>query len=135
MANHPFSIRLSGQLASDVEKRVEQDSERPGVMRRDLGRYYEAIERAMPSFTEDEATLLVNALNGTRHADPAGIALLWAEVADDDPALAQRLRRLSYIECAAVVDAVERFWIGPYHQEGPIGPRLREVGLVRDGAS
>jgi hypothetical protein len=129
--SHPFSIRLSGQLASDVEARSDQVPERPSVMRRDLGRFYEALRRSMPPFTEAEATLLVNALNGTRHSDPASIALLWAEVADDDPALADRLRKLSFIECAAIVDAVERFWQGPYHQDGAIASRLREVGLTR----
>lgn len=135
MANHPFSIRLSGQLASDVEVRADTPSEHPGVMRRDLGRYYEAMRRSLPVFIEAEATLLVNVLNGARHADPASIALLWAEIADEDPALAERLRKLSYIECVAIVDTVERFWAGPYHKEGPMGPRLREVGLVKDGAA
>jgi hypothetical protein len=101
------------------------------VAQRDLERYYEALDRALPVLTEDEATMLVNALNGKWHADPVNIALLWAEVADDDPALADRLRKMSFIECVAIVDAVERFWQGPYHQEESIASRLREVGLVR----
>ena len=129
--SHPFSIRLSGQLASDVEQRVDQGPERPSVMRRDLGRYYEALRRALPTFTEAEAELLVADLNNAKHADPVSIVLIWAEVADTDPALAEKLRKLSFIECNAIVDAVERFWQGSYHRDGPIGSRLRKVGLVK----
>lgn len=129
---HPVSFRPKGQVEQDIKARVGGEKSPSSIAETAVCRYYEALRRAMPAFTEAEATLLVNVLNGSRHADPASIALLWAEVADDDASLAQRLRGLSYIECAAVVDAVERFWVGPYHQ---IGPRLREVGLVRDGAS
>jgi hypothetical protein len=49
----------------------------------------------------------------------------------DGEALVERLHSMSYMELLAVVDAVERFWQGSYRQEGPIGPRLREVGLIK----
>lgn len=136
MPNPFISIRPSGQLGIDVGARADQGASLSETARRDLGRYYESLRRSLPSFTEAEAELIVTALNGSRHRDPESIGLLWAEVANvNEEATAfteMMLRNLSYIECAAVVDAVERFWAGPYHKEGPIGPRLREVGLVRD---
>jgi len=138
---HPVSFRPKGQIEQEIRDRSGGEKSPSGILERDLERYYEALRRSLPAFTEEEATLLVRVLNGARHADPASIGYLWAEVADDHSEatlefgksdFSQRLRNLRYIECAAIVDAVERFWLGPYHQEGPIGPRLREVGLVKD---
>lgn len=110
--------------------------------RRDLDRYYNTLVRSLPKFSVEEASLLLDALNGCI-SEPHSVQLLWANIADavqegydkkwevDGPALVERLRKLSYAECMAVTDAVERFWYGPYRQEGPLEPRLREVGLVK----
>ena len=133
--NPLISVRVSQdqEFGTDILSRTEKPADVSQVAKRDLRRYYEGLRRALPTFSEVEATLIVNALNGKRHADPESMSLLWAEVHEDDPILAERMRSLSYIECTAIIDAVERFWLGPYHQEGPIGARLREVGLVKDG--
>jgi hypothetical protein len=94
-----------------------------------IDRYAEMVRREMPALSAAEATILVRSLNGRSFNDAEGLHRFWAEVEDED--LASRLKALSYAECVAVIDAVERFWLGPYRQEGPIEARLREVGLVK----
>jgi hypothetical protein len=141
---HAVSFRPKGQIERDIQARSGDGEKSPSsVAETAVGRYFEALRRSLPTFTEAEATLLVSVLNGARHGDPVSIGYLWAEIADDHGeatlefgessdgvAFSQRLRALSFIECVAIVDAVERFWLGSYHQEGPIGPKLREVGLI-----
>jgi hypothetical protein len=133
----------SGSLQSAIISRTSE--ERPVsismVAKRDLERYYEVLRKSLPKFSVGEASLLVDALNGCQF-EPYSISMLWANVSDavkegygkkwevDGSAFVERLRAFSYAECMATVDAVERFWSGPYRQEGPLEPRLRDMGLV-----
>lgn len=112
------------------------------VARRDLERYYTlaADELRRLTLSEDEALLLCAACRDTAFA-PQSLPLLWAIVTDairlegldrafgvDGDALLARLRALSPLQTAAVVDAIERFWLTPSQDSGRL---VREVGLVR----
>ena len=111
--------------------------------RRDLTRYYALLRASTPKFSEPEASLILDALNGTL-LDEHTYRLLWAEVDDairldglDEKwgvhagELVTRLRNLSPAECMAVIDAVERAWLMLSDGSGKsIGDVLRDVGLV-----
>lgn len=129
-----------GPLAGPLAERGEP-SAAGSTARRDLGRYYALLARALGAvqLTEAEASLLCDASNGTLW-EPASIPLLWAGVDDairlhgvdrqwgvDGPALVARLRALDAGASWALVDAVERFWRNP----NPRAEALRRVGLVR----
>jgi hypothetical protein len=132
---------VSPSLNTELAQRTRDGEEQATAIPRDLGRYYEIMRRDLPVVSEAEASLLVDALNGARHVEPSTIALLWAEIADacedglaekwgvDGAAFVARLRELDYAQCVAVVDAVERYWRGPYHVDD-VAARLREVGLI-----
>lgn len=145
MPSPQIQFRAIDKLAEALEVRAEQGRPASLVAQRDLERYYETLRRSMPSLTVGEASLLADVCNGT-YWEPHTVTLLWANVADalDDPVaekwgmsdayaqdFVQRLRRLSYAECMALVDALERFWIGPYHKEGDLPDRLRAAGLIK----
>ncbi len=108
--------------------------------KRDLERYYRLLEMEAQEFTEAEASLICDALNGT-FFEPHTITLLWANIADairydgldgkwdvDGAALVERLRNLTPAQTFALADAAERFW----NATGTTAERLRAVGLVRD---
>jgi hypothetical protein len=111
--------------------------------RRDLSRYYTVLRASLPRFTEPEASLLLDALNGVL-LDEYTYRLLWAEVDDairldgldrkwgvHGGELVTRLRNLGPAECMAVLDAVERAWLLLSDGSGrTVGDVLREVGLV-----
>ena len=116
------------------------------TLRAQLVRYLEALARelavAAANLTEAEASLIVDAMNGTL-AEPHTVMLLWAQVEDacrlnhldrkwtvDCAALVAKLRGLSYTQTLAVVDAAERFW-NQVEQWQSAGAGLRAVGLVR----
>lgn len=129
-----------GGLAAPLAARGD-DAERNETARRDLARYYEALDRELQSlaFTHAEASLLADALNGTLW-DVQSIPLLWAQVDDAirDGALdtkwdvhrddfVARLRALTYTQALSVIDACERFWrIGG----NDLDAALRESGLT-----
>lgn len=108
---------------------------------RDLERYYALLARSLPTFTEPEASLLVDALNGLI-LEPHSGHLLWANIDDalrdglaekwgvDGPALVERLRKLPPFAQFAVWEAAERWWNGPYREEDRAAS-LRSVGLVK----
>jgi hypothetical protein len=135
---NPIGFR-PGPLASALEARGDNLAE---VVRRDLGRYYQLLERELRwvRLSEGEASLLCDALNGSLIDDPQ---VLEAEIADacdldglhakwaiDRDALLASLRSWTYAQRVAVLDAVERYWRGPYQL--PRAEGLRAVGLVRD---
>lgn len=139
----PISF-ASRDLERELAARTEADSQaaRSLTAKRDLERYYETLRRSLPTFTEQEATLIVDALNGTI-LEPNTVTLLWANVDDhnrlydgslpmDVAALVARLRGLSYAECMALADAVERFWSAANQRDSmTLADGLRTVGMVK----
>lgn len=132
----PVSFR-PGSLAGALDERGANRNE---VAARDLARYYALLERtrATLALTEAEASAVCDALNGTI-LDEHTVSLLWAEVDDacrvglaekwrvDGPALVAQLRGLSYAQCVALYDAVERFWREPIDD---VTATLQRIGLV-----
>lgn len=143
-----IQIRLGpGPLTSAVAARggAADNGSASEVARRDLGRYYDLLALALASvdLTEGEASLIVDALNGTI-IDVSTAQLLAAEVEDglgdglaekwgvDGGALVAKVRAWTLAQRMAVCDAAERFW-GDEHHVDSTGDRLAAVGLVRRG--
>lgn len=120
------SISLAPEIVAQVEQRV--DAARggfSGTTSECLARYFEALRRARailkPQFSGPELAFLCDILNGSL-MQAYSVPLLYAEAADalpegyaekcqvDGAALVTKIRALSYVECAALVDAVERWW-------------------------
>lgn len=118
------SVYFTDSILTDLAGRGDN---RSGILNRDLERLYALYRRALATvpLTQEEACLLVDALNGAQFtADTA--RLLYAEVEDacnldhldqkwqvDGPALVQKLRQLTDIQALAFIDAAERFWTAP----------------------
>lgn len=133
----------AGGLLPALEARTDTGSSIARTASRDLDRYYTLLAREVPTFTEGEGSLIVDALNGTL-TEPHTASLLWANIADaledglaekwhvDGAALVERLRKLTPFQSLAVADAAERFWISAT-LDGAMthAERLRKVGLVR----
>ena len=130
-----------GDLATAFAARRRGEESISTVADRDLHRYYALLARALPTFTEAEASLLVDALNGLI-TEPHTAHLLWANIEDalgdglaekwgvDGPALVARLRALTPFAALAVADAAERWWNGPHTDEARAAS-LRAVGLTK----
>jgi hypothetical protein len=140
--DRPIQFR-AGELSDDLLERAEEGRPPSWVAQRDLERYYQLLKLSLPTFGEGEASLIVDALNGSL-IFPYSAQVVWAEVADaiqmdgldekwkvDGKALVERLRALTAFEQLAIADAAERFWSGPY-RSADLAQSLREVGLVRD---
>lgn len=126
-------IKFRPQDGSPLERELidrSENTEDPAlsrVARRDLKRYYASIKASLPAFSEEEVNILLNALNGSRIERPER---LYVEVLEYKE-FAERLRCMSYIECIATVDAVERYWLGAYSKSPEENrARLKEVGLI-----
>ncbi len=111
------------------------------VAKRDLERYYSLLERTLPTLglSKEEVCLVADSLNGTL-IEPHTLSLVWANVDDsirldgldekwgvDGEALVGKLRAFTPLQATALVDAVERFWIGP----NPMDEALIRVGLLK----
>ena len=133
MPNNRYSISLPPEIVAQVDARAdvaaapnrEAASGRSGQIASDLARYYEALARARKAlrsqFSTPELSAILDVCNGTvygAHSIPwlyasmqdaleDGIAAKWQI---DGPALVAKLRALSYIDAAALVDAAERAW-------------------------
>ena len=138
----------SMSIYADRALRAELDARRGYItdgtlMSRELERYYEVLRRSLATvkLSEAEAGLLCDALSGIVRAGP--VALLWAEVDEairadgldakwgiEGPVLVAKLRGLSYAQALALVDAIERFWLGP-HEQVDRAAALWAVGLIR----
>lgn len=134
---------LEAEFASRSDE--QSDSVFSRIAKRDLERYYTLLPGSLPTFTEGEAIILVNALNGAKYPQPEQACRLYVDVQeyleeseaysqkpvnDDAPALVFRVKEMSPIECMAIIDAAERFWSGAYHQFD-IHERLKKVGLIK----
>lgn len=120
---------------SPLEKAVlarsdtHEDKEVSRVSKRDLERYYLILPHLLPTFSEHEALVLVSELNGMRLENDRADKI-WSEVENKE--LRAKLESLSFPECMAVLDAVQRFWSGAYSKsEKETQQKLREVGLVQ----
>lgn len=141
MATTPLVQFRAGTLLEALQNRTDDGQSLSPTAQRDLARYYYHLRLALPTFTEAEASLICDVMNGTL-TEPHTASLLWANVADaledgyaekwkvDGDTLALRLRALSPFEALAVADACERFWRGPYRKED-MARALREAGLVK----
>ena len=139
-ARYPRVEFRAGSLAGPLAARGD-DGERHEIARRDLERYYEAIDRELRALalTHAEASLLADALNGTLW-DVQSVSLLWAQVDDairdgaldtkwgvHGPDFVARLRALTYTQALAIIDGVDRFW---RIAGDDIVAALRESGLT-----
>lgn len=120
------SVSLAPEIQAQIQARVDATRGAfSAVIGESLDRYFEALRRArarlVGQFSGGELALIADSSNGTLWS-AASIPLLYANVEDslddglaakwevDGPALVNKLRGLSYIESAAIVDAVERWW-------------------------
>lgn len=115
------------------------------IATRDLQRYYTLLPRATPRFSEEEASLLVDALAG-RTIDIDDVRGVWSVVQKgiqrdmldrrwfvDGVSLVAKLRFLDPLQRVALIDAIERYARLPVEEMG-MGEALRAVGLVKEGA-
>jgi hypothetical protein len=129
-------FRLNKELKPLLTERLEEGQTLEGIVRRDLEAYYTALSEALPQFSEADALFICGELNSARITLDT-IHYLRRDVIDaaleqDKQELVQRLQNLSRFEWRAVVDAVQRYWIGPYHKDSKASSeRLCNVGLVR----
>ena len=113
------------------------------VATRDLERYYALLPRVLPTFSESEAYLIVDALNGSLCPSDL-IHMHWMTIEDailldhldnkwniDGKQFLARLHQFSPFELIAIRDAAERFWhIVSKKDHPPADEVLRQVGLV-----
>ncbi len=126
------SVSLAPEILAAMQARSEGNLS--GTISKHLSRYIEALRRERTALRDqlsaEEIGLLCDVCNGSLF-EAHTIPLLYAEVKDsladgyaekwqvDGPALVTKLRALSYIQDAALVDAIERWWSGPYAAERP----------------
>lgn len=138
-------FRSGDELDRELAARADKGRSIHAVAKRDLERYYELLGHSIPTFTVNEAMLIVDALNGVL-LRAESISILWANVADgirhdglaekwevDGATLVERLRNLTYFEAMAIGDAVERSWSGDYHATD-MRERVVAVGLAKADA-
>lgn len=128
-----IQFRSSDMLDRNLTCRTDGGSSVHSVAKRDLEAYYDELVHALPSFSESDALFIVDVLNGAR-ISPDVLHYLRRDVIDEaresgNVDLVERLKVLSRFEWRAVVDAVQRYWIGPYWQDDALR-RLRQIGLV-----
>jgi hypothetical protein len=136
-------VQLRPDSALDTELTTRSSSEMPSarnfIAARDLERYYALLTASLPKFSQSEAMLIADALNGSLN-EVHSMRLLWASIQEaieydgldqkwgvDGAALVARLRALSLAEVYAVTDAIERAWIG---RDGTMPERLAALGLI-----
>lgn len=120
--------QLSVRLPDDFIARLEARGEKSTAIRESLDRYFSLMARAQVGlrdrFSEAELSLMADAANGTLH-ESWSIPLLAHEIEDalaldnlgkkwsvDGPALLAKLHALDLTSTFALVDALERFWVG-----------------------
>lgn len=136
-------IFRSAEIERELDTRAGS-AERNSTARRDLERYYAVLraELAAARLTLPEASLIMDALNGTR-MDHVSYRLLWAEIVEamedadlagkwgvSAEALTERLRALTPAQSMAIVDAIERAWAAVARGDArPPGEILADTGL------
>ncbi len=144
MGNPKLQFRLDDQDSGEIERRKMRDTVESDIARRDLRRYYTLLRVSLPTFTEEEALLLCEAMKEPFTLHPSDVRLLWAEVSNayrlgrlkhrkvDVPALVDRLRDLTAFECMAIYDAIEQFWHSEYFHRIDLDDTeiLLQIGLI-----
>lgn len=128
----------TGKLAEALTARdYKHESHRNEIAKRDLARYYALLERSLATvqLTEAEANALCDANNGCGLEEAMPTSMLWANVLDtpglgekwgiETDLLVSKVRSLSPLQSAAVLDAIERFWV---HSEDST---VQSVGLTK----
>lgn len=132
-------------VEEDLSCRASGEQSKSLAARRDLERYYSLLKNYLANvrLTDEEASLVVDALNGSPHA--TGVyGSLYGKIEDAIrlDALDQKwgvngldmLRKLreeiSNTGELAIIDACERFWNLP-EDDGDLKKKLRVVGLIR----
>lgn len=127
MVASKFSISLPAEIVTEIEARETRDGERSTIIARSLDRYFWLLQQARRALAETlndaEIGLILDALNGTAWMEPLTFQVAWAEIADavrldkldekwsvDGRTLVRKLKALSPVEAAALVDASERWW-------------------------
>lgn len=148
--NPRVQFRAAPDLHEKVRARKQLEEADGEVVRRDIQRYYAVIDAELQRLrlTAEEAGLICDALNGYASlAEDPDIARRswWINVEDhislndadkkwgvSDPAvLVAKLRALSPGASAAVLDAVERWWLRDGPEGETIPESLQAVGLIR----
>lgn len=141
MNNNIIQFRDSG-----LKKALAEKGRVSAIARRDLVRYQNLLKWSLKSlnFERNEIMLLIDTMNGSMGGDfdidPA--TLLLVSVADscdfgmdkkwevDKSALIKKLQRLSRVEAAALLDAIERFWYEPDSYQIDTEEKLKAIGFV-----
>lgn len=141
-ANDRASLRLGGLLKPTAARTQPGDSLGTTV-KRDLGRYYDTLARELATvaqlLTPGEALTLCD-LNSSTNWETINNTALWAQVADADQAqldewavdrdqIVSKLRALTPSQTAAVIDALERWWLLPDDEATDHETSLAAVGL------
>ena len=147
-ANPKLQFRLGATDTEALRRRQGLGDSFSEVGRIGLERYLALLPLALPSFTEEEALCLCQALQGILVVEPRTAQFLSASVQKeyelgsltaegvDIPAFIERLRHLTIFECMAVHDAVEQFWQSEYYKQfADLDERLRQIGLVKNKAA
>ena len=82
MGNPKLQFRLDDQDSGEIERRKMRDTVESDIARRDLRRYYTLLRVSLPTFTEEEALLLCEAMKEPFTLHPSDVRLLWAEVSN-----------------------------------------------------
>lgn len=114
------NLRMPDSLLAEVKRRGDLSES----LREGLARYYHLLERARASLrevlTDEELRMLADVNNGTLW-EPHMLCLIALNAQDAEDGyytkwgvkrstLLKRLQALTPLECAALVDAIERFW-------------------------
>lgn len=149
--NPQINFRAPEEWLAPVRERLEhEDQPESSVIRRDVARYYAVLRmelaRGLP-FSAAEIALICDALNGYAFLEGEdyefSLRAWWAEIADgirlnrldrkwnvtDRAGLVERCRNLSPGASAALLDAVQRWWIREGEEGESIEDSLRAVGL------
>jgi len=119
-------------LEDERRKKISKDT----IAKRDLTRWYDALEENRITFTLEEAILLCDCLNGvsctagTLYGNIYCAEELETSVFDGD-ALLDRIRTLETMQAWYVIDAVERAWNAPTYGNIDLKKRVMLVGLVK----
>lgn len=121
------SVTLDPRILAEIDRRAVYGASRSEIISSHLARYFYMLARARRTlrelFSDGEAMLIVDCLNGTGFHDTFGVYLVAHEIADgialdglarkwsvDGPALLAKLNALTDAQNLALVDSVVSWW-------------------------